>query len=118
MSLVSSRVSLLHRTTVERDANAGTSDGWGQAQPADWQAHLSDLPCRVWTRAGREQIDAATSIVAEDMRLVVELGTDVTEQDRLGDVTYRGDTIVAGPISIRAVVARKDHVELFLERIA
>lgn len=120
MSLVSSRLSLIHRVTVERDDNILMSpgDGWGNPQPPDWDDHLTDLPCRIWTQAGREAVDATTFVVVEDMRLVVELGTDVTEHDRLGDVTYRGDTIITGPIGIRAVLHNQDHLELVLVQLS
>lgn len=120
MSVVSARLSLIHLTTVQRDANAATDDGWGGGNPDshDWQDHLTDLPCRYWVTVGRERTDATTEVVVEDMRLIVELGTDVTGRDRLGGITYRGDTIAAGPIGIRAVLQQKDHLELVLVRLS
>jgi hypothetical protein len=119
VSLVSSRVNLGHRCTIERDANAATPDAWGTPETPDWQPHLTDLACRGWTRAGVERADATTSTVVEDMRLIVSLGTDVTEQDRVNGVTDRGTTIIiAGPVGIRAVIGRKDHLELVLVRIS
>jgi hypothetical protein len=114
VSLASSRLSLTHRCTIERDTNAGPgADGWENAP--DWQPHIEALPCRAWTNAGREVVaDKESVVVVEDMRILVALGTDVTEHDRLGDVTYRGDVIFPGPTGIRAVLHRKDHVELVL----
>src|SRR5690242_10787800 len=100
MSLVSSRLSLTHSCTIQRDANLGTPDDWGTPSTPDWQDHLTGQPCRAWTMAGREQMDSSTTAVIEDMRMIVPLGTDVTEQDRVGDVTYRGDTIIVGPTGI------------------
>jgi hypothetical protein len=51
--------------------------------------------------------------------MIVPLGSDVTEQDRISaaGVTYRGTTIITGPIGIRAVNPRKDHLELILTRV-
>jgi len=119
MSLFSSRVGLIHRTTVQRDASvAGTPNDWGTPQAPDWQNHLTDVPCLGWTNTGREQIDATTSVVVEDMRCIVPLGTDVSELDRLSDVTYRGEVVISGPVGVRAVVVRRDHLELVLVRIA
>ena len=119
MSLVASRLSLTHLATIERDANAGTSDAWGTPNPPDWQAHLSDQPCRTWATAGREVVtDTTTIVVVEDVRLIVPLGTDVTEADRVASVTYRGGTIQDGPLGIRAVLVNADHIELLLVRVA
>lgn len=118
MSLVSSRVSLVHLCTIERDANADTSDDWGAPDSPDWQPHLEDLPCRAWATSGREIIADKTSVVIDDqIRMIVQLGTDVTEFDSVGDVTYRGSTIFRGPMSIRAILPRSDHLELILERV-
>lgn len=117
MGLVSSRLSLTHRVTIQRDANAGTADNWGAPATPDWQNYLT-VPCRAWTTAGHEAVDASTLVVVEEMRLLVTLDTDVTERDRISVVTYRGNTIVAGPVGIRAVLRHHDHLELVLVRIA
>jgi hypothetical protein len=119
MSLASSRLSLTHRCVIERAANAASLDEWGTPDPADWQPHLSDQPCRAWASAGREAVtDTTTIVVVEDLRLIVPLGTDVTEQDRIASVTSRGDTIQAGPLSIRGLLEHKDHIELVLVKVA
>lgn len=107
-----------HRTTVERDANAGNVVNGIQQSPS-WSDHLIALPCRAWTSAGREQFDATTSVVVEDMRCIVQLGTDITEQDRLNGVTDKdGNPIISGLVGIRAVIRRTDHLELMLVRIS
>lgn len=120
MSLVSSRISLSHVCTIERDANAAStsSDGWGSSP--SWQAHLSNLACRFWAVSGREQIADKDSIVGVDeQKMIVPLGSDITERDRISaaGVTYRGAAIITGPIGIRAVNPRKDHLELILTRV-
>lgn len=118
MSLVSTRLSLTHAATVERDSNAGQTDSDGYPLPPDWQIHLSWLPCRLWATAGRETVtDTTTVVVVEDLRLIVTADTDVVETDRVGDVTFRGDTILSGPVQIRAVLRHADHLELVLVRI-
>lgn len=119
MSLASSRVQLTYRCTIERDANASSDDGSGNPLPPSWQANLTNLPCRAWTTAGREAVtDTTTVVVVEDVRVIVPLGTDVTEEDRVASVTYRGGTVWAGPLGIRAVLARKDHLELLLVKVS
>lgn len=110
---------LNHLATVERDANAGTLNAVGAQASPDWQPHLTNLLCHAWTNAGREQLDATTSVVVEDMRAIVELGTDITEQDRLNGVTdAEGNTVISGPVGIRAVIARSDHLELILVKVS
>lgn len=119
MSLVGSRLSLIHRCTTERDDNADTDNGWNNPQTPDWQENLSDLPCRFWADAGREVIESTTTVVPiEDMRMIVPLDTDVTTSDRIASVTYRGDTIQAGPLGIRAILPRRDHLELVLVKVS
>lgn len=118
MSLVSSRLSLTHAASVERDGNAGQTDSDGYPLSPDWQTHLAAQPCRLWATAGREVVaDTTTVVVVEDLRLIVTVETDIDETDRIASVSYRGDTILAGPVSIRAVLRHQDHLELVLVRI-
>jgi hypothetical protein len=119
MSLVASRVNLTHRCVIERDVNAGdTDDGWGNPSPPDWRTHLVAQPCRVWATVGQEVVANTTTVVpVEDVRLIVPLGTDVTEADRVAAVTDRGAIVQVGPLQIRAVLARQDHLELVLFQV-
>lgn len=114
MSLVSSRLSLTHRCTIERDANAGTTNGRGNPSSPDWQPSSTDVPCRGWTSTGEERAEDKAIIDFEQKRLLLPLGTDVTERDRIGDITDRGDVYMAGPIGIRAVIRRRDFIEVIL----
>ena len=119
MSLVSTGLILTHRTTVQRDANAGELNDVGAQASPDWSDHLTGLVCRAWTSTGREQLDPTTSVVIEDQRLIVQLGTDVTEQDRINGVTDEyGNTVIAGIVGIRAVIHRDDHLELILVQVS
>ena len=118
MSLVSSRVSLIHSCTIQRDGSIGTPNEWGTPSTPDWEDHLTGQPCYAWVSTGREQMDSSTAAVVETLQMIVPLGTDVTEEDRVGDITYRGDTIIPGPTGIRSVIHRKDHIVLVLVRIS
>lgn len=116
MSLVATRLSLTHRATIQRGTTPG--DDWnGDGKPV-WADHLTDLPCRVWATAGRELVaNTTTPVVVEDWRMIVQLDTDVMENDRVSEVTDRGDQVLAGA-SIRAVLRNQDHLELILVRSA
>jgi hypothetical protein len=118
MSLVGSRVALTQRCTIDRDANAATTGAWGTPSSPDWQPHLTDVPCRAWASSGRENVaDGTTVTPVEDARVIVPLGTDVTDADRIASVTFRGGTAQDGPLGIRAVLARSSYLELVLVKV-
>lgn len=114
MSLVTSRVALQHRCTIER--NMGSADDWG-GQQDDWQSHLEDLPCRAWDRSGREPVDVDRTAAFVERGVTLPLGTDVTESDRVSSITSRGAELLDGPMGIEAKLIYTDHIELMLERI-
>jgi head-tail adaptor len=114
VSLVASRISLNQLCTIQR--NVGEDDAWGNPS-VDWEDHLVDQPCRAWTDAGREAVSATETVVIEDRRLVLALGTDVTEADRISSVIYRGETVFEGPMGIEAVLTYPDRLELVLTRV-
>jgi hypothetical protein len=118
VSLVSTRLALTQRCTIERDANAATAGAWGTPSAPDWQSHITDVPCRVWATTGSETVANGTTVTpVEDVRVIVPLGTDVTDADRIASVTYRGGTAQDGPLGIRAMLARRDHLELVLVKV-
>ena len=117
MTLLSSRLGLTHRCTIERAASGG-SDEWGQPVPPVWETHLSGVLCKAWTNAAREPVDADKSVVIEDRRVALPLDTDVTEADRLGDITDAAGTVLfEGPMDIVGVLRYSRHMELLLERV-
>lgn len=116
MSLISSRLSLTHTCTIQR--STATTDDWGNPGPPVWADHLVDQPCRHWATAGREVVaNTTTVVVVEDLRLLLPLGTDVTEADRVTSILYRGGTVQDGPLDIRGLLAHQDHLELILVQV-
>lgn len=111
MSTTSTRLALTHCTTIER--NEGTDDPFG-GETAGWEALGEDVECRAWINTGREQVSGERTLVVNDMRCLLPLGTDVSESDRLGDITERGEVIFPGPFGIEAVMRQRDHIELML----
>lgn len=112
MSLIGTRLSLRDRCTIERAT--ATTDTWNVPGTPTWASHLSDVRCRLFAKSGRERTDEDTNVVVEDFRLLVPLGTDVTESDRIASVTRRGVTVLEGPLGIRSVLPRQSHLELVL----
>lgn len=113
MSTVASRVRLTHLCSIERDG--ATTDDWGLPGEPDWATNAANVPCYAWVEAGREAIGSDRAVVVRDMRIVVPLDTDVTEGDRVGDVTERGEVIFPGPLQIEAVLRYPTHLELMME---
>lgn len=117
-SAAATRSSMTQRCAVERDG-AATDDEGNPAAPA-WSSHIASLSCRFFHgTAEREVIDSDRSVVVEDSRMYVPLGTDITEADRINGVTDRlGNAIHSGLFNIRAVTRRATHLELLLQGAA
>lgn len=114
MSLVSTRVGLIHRMTTERSVTG--DDGGGGSNPV-WSAHLSDEPCRAWTDTTKQVTQPGDIIVVADSRISVPLGTDVRETDRVLSVTDRaGNDVLPGPMEIQTVASFTDHLELLVQQ--
>lgn len=116
MTLTATRLSLTHRTTVERDTPAA-ADPWGGSGTPDWETSAAGIPCRAWMNAGKEAVTNDRIAVIRDLRCILPIGTDVTESDRLGDITEHGRVIYEGPHRIEAVLRHPDRLELLLEQI-
>lgn len=116
MSLTATRLAFKHRTTVERDGQTSEND-WGHPGTPDWDTSTGRVPCRAWINAGKEAVTTDRTAVIRDLRCMVPLDTDVTERDRLGDIT-EGDTVLfEGPHAIEAVLRHPDRLELLLEKV-
>lgn len=111
--------------SVERDANAvahGTTDAYN-SPTRDWQAHLSDVRCRLVEKAQRV-MDAATGeypIVTTYLLLLPSSADVRTEVDRITNIQRNGTLIEAGPFRITALVRRRGnslhHLSASLERV-
>lgn len=107
-----------HRADVQRD-NASTTTDWNTPVKPDWQTHLLNVKCFLWSRNKREAIDEEKIAVIEDLRCMMPLGTDVTEKDRIANVKDRqGVTIVSGSFDVQGLMRKHDHLELVLEKVA
>ncbi len=112
------RSQMTHRCLIERNTQTGT-DPQGNALAPTWSTHLSDQACKLWQRPDDEIIDGRRTVVAESIRLVLPVATDVTEADRVNGVTdRRGATVLAGVMNIRSVVKKASHLELSLDGAA
>lgn len=111
------RSQMKHRATVLRDQQE-TRDGWNQKATPDWETHIASLPCFAWYTPGREVQDGQKIANVDAIGLLVPNGTDVTPQDRIGDITDRqGRVLYPGPHRIESVGRRQGHISLTLEVI-
>lgn len=106
---------MTHRATVERDQAA--SDVEGNPAAPDWQPHLAAQPCWFSHGTGRTEIvDGEMTVVVEDTQMMVPIGTDITEVDRVTAVVdRRGASQHLGVLNIRAVTPHRTHLELRLQ---
>lgn len=121
---MSARSQMIHRASIERDTQVG-SDTWGNPDASTWTAHLSDVPCRVWYESEREVIGGTSTgkgdktAVIENRKMIVPLGTDVTESDRITAVDDRkGVELFNGPARIESVGRRRNHLVLSIEEVS
>ncbi len=112
---------MTHRATVQRNTPAGT-DGFGGPGAAVWGSHLASLKCWYYhmsTTPEREVIDGDKSATLDTAKLMVPLGTDITEADRITAIKDRtGGSIVANTMKIRSVTYRHNHLELVVEEVS
>jgi len=106
-----------HRAEIERDG-ATVSTDWNTPPVASWASHLIGVKCFVWAKPTREVVDENKTVVIDNLRCVMPLGTDVTERDRIASIKdRRGVTILAGPLRIEGVQNVLTHLELILDRV-
>ena len=118
---MTARQHMTQRAEVERDQvdpELDVDDG-GQPLPAEWETLHEALPCRLYSSAGQELTTEARLAVVEDIRLMVPVGSDVTERDRVVRIADRLDnTVLDRTLNIRSVLLKRDHLELLLTGVS
>lgn len=105
------------RCATERDTPAGT-DGFGGRGAASWAALVSSQPCYYFAKTETEIIDGDKQVVLATHRLLLPLGTDITEHDRITSIVDRaGATIVGNAMRINSVIRRAGHIEVTVTEV-
>ncbi len=114
---MSARASMTMRAVVTRDTASG-EDAYGHPVKPSFTAHLSALPCWVWSKQRREAVDGSKTAIIEDLRAMFPLGADVQAGDKITSITdRRGTEIMAGDFKIEPPQYKHDHLEAALERV-
>jgi hypothetical protein len=114
---------LLTQTAVIQ-RNVAAADAFGADVPPDWQPHLT-VACLLWwarstgaRSANRTYVSPARQAAVSEGGLLMPLGTDVTEQDRIMQInTPPSEEPVAGLLEIVAVLNQWDHLEVEVTRV-
>lgn len=113
---MTARNAMYHRCTIERDASHSgpTPDDWGNDQPAVWQdvATQTSISCRFWYDDSATIMDGERRILTTSRMLLLPIDTDVTDDDRIGDITdRRGRVLAKGPMRIDSIGPHeRDHL--------
>jgi hypothetical protein len=100
-----------HLCNIERVSLA--SDGGG-GQVETWGAQHTNLICRGWYKSAGVMPLGGKAVIAEQRSVIVPLGKDIREGDRIVSVRDRaGNVIFAGPMMIDSVAHRQDHQQLY-----
>jgi hypothetical protein len=113
------RFRMTHRALVQRDANAGTQDAYGNEQAASWATQIAAQACYYWQPAtGRAESQGERNVLIYGHQVVMPLETDITEADRINGITdRRGRVVSADVFGITGIARKPDHLLLTLEVI-
>lgn len=118
---------MTYRAKVER--NTATALGAaGEELPAEWVTLHEALPCFAYTARGRTiarnpSIGSGGTgpgiIVHEAPALMVPMGTDINESDRINGISKRnGEIYRTGIMRIESIIEAHDHLEIALGAVA
>ena len=106
-----------HRCTIQR--NTATKDSLNNPLPADWNDLTADVPCYVWQGASKGETRAVDLVaVVNQWRMLLPIGTDITEADRLSSIVDEfGVQWNTKPVTIQAIARRNTHLLLVLDEV-
>lgn len=101
-----------HRCDIQR--STGETDPLGHVTP-NWEDHLSDQPCHFWFKEEEEIVGQNINVVVGDAGMIIGIGVDVTEEDRISLVVNQLGEEIATVHRILSVMVRASHKELDLK---
>lgn len=110
---------MVHRCRVERNT-ATTPDSYGDEPTPVWVTQVASQPCYWYEQAsgqGGEQ-RGVLNFTIYTHRLLLPLGVDVLETDRINGITDRlGVSLTTKTFNIKSIVRRPDHLLLVMEAV-
>lgn len=105
-----------HRALIQRN----DADDTDHRAASDWDTHIAAQPCFYYFgRKGEESVVPERTAVVEGPALLLPLGADVTEGDRVNGITHKdGSTIVTGLLEILTVTRHHTQLEATLRAVA
>ena len=95
------------RLATER--RAAGSDDYGGPDGA-WSANLTDTSCWAWQPNARLTDNGQREVTVAPVLVMVALGTDITDDDRITSIVDRNSGSVYGKLYVDAVQRRKNHL--------
>ncbi|KKL20077.1 hypothetical protein LCGC14_2459080 [marine sediment metagenome] len=99
---------MLNATGTIRRYSSGSPDAHGNPVKT-WSDLATDVPCRLQPRRGREAVQP-TQVVVGSHVLFLEIGTDITERDRVVVATLTYEVLFVGDAA-----GQGHHLEVELE---
>lgn len=109
---------MTQRALVQRHTSPGNDD-YDNPLPATWATHVEALPCWLHASTEREAVTDESTAVVTDLKAMVPLSADITEQDRIASITdRRGVVIESGILGIETILNQRSHKALTLSRVS
>jgi hypothetical protein len=100
-----------HRCRIERDAAWGTETAPGYWAEAAWHTLAAQVPCYFWADVSQgEVLTAERLVLVRGYRLIIPVGIEVQERDRIRDIQTRNrKPLYRGTLAIAQIIARASH---------
>lgn len=117
---MTTRMRMTHRAEIQR-AGQTAEDAYGHPIASEWAEHIPALPCWFdFAPAGSNDeraLPEGTPVIL-DALMLCPVGSDVVETDRVAAVFDRAwNRLTVGPLDVRAVMRRHDHLEVRLQEV-
>lgn len=110
---------MIHWAVLQTYASSGTDGFGGPNAPTYEGSPTANLRCWFYAKSEREVIDGEKSAVLGRHKMIIPLGTTITEKDRIGSIEDRlGNIIMANTMRIHSVTHRHTHLELEVEEVS
>lgn len=108
---------MIYRCTILRNSTA-TTNAWGSPDSPSWTSNITNLPCIPQVQGGIEDEGSERTIVETSVSLLIPKDQDITESDRVGDITLEGVVYMPGTFDIESVLVGDIYDQIVLKGIS